>query len=107
MNNNERFRFQNSLKKLKKLNFILYIGTISRRKGIHLLPKLFSEIYKKNNSFKFVVIGRDTKEAGESNFKKYLKNKNFFKNLIYLGVRKKKFFLPIIKYAKVTKFFFN
>ena len=51
MNNNERFRFQNSLKKLKKLNFILYIGTIFRRKGIHLLPKLFSEIYKKNNLF--------------------------------------------------------
>ena len=102
MNNNERFRFQNSLKKFKKLNFILYIGTISRRKGIHLLPKLFSEIYKKNNFFKFIVIGRDIKEAGESNLNKYFKNKNFSKNLVYLGVRKKNFFLPLIKYARVV-----
>lgn len=102
MNKNESFRLQNSLKKFRKLNFILYVGTISKRKGIHLLPKLFSEIYKKNNFFKFVIIGRDTKESGKSNFNKYLKNKNFSKNLIYLGVRKKNFFLPLIKHAKVV-----
>ena len=47
MNKNSVVKIQESLKKFKKINFILFIGTISKRKGVHLLPRLFSEIYKK------------------------------------------------------------
>ena len=102
MNKNSVIKIQQSLKKFKKINFILFIGTISKRKGVHLLPRLFSEIYKKKNNFKFVIIGRDTKNYGKSNFNKYFKNKNFSKNCIYFGVKKKNFFLPLIKYAKIV-----
>lgn len=102
MNANIKIKIPKSLKKFKRINFLLFIGTISERKGIHLLPKLYSEIYKKNSEFKFVIIGRDIKNYGKSNFDKYFKNKNFSKNCIYFGVRKKNFFLPLIKYAKVV-----
>ena len=102
MNKSNKIKIPKSLKKFKRINFLLFIGTISKRKGIHLLPKLYSEIYKKNSDFKFIIIGRDTKNYGKSNFEKYFKNKNFSKNCIYFGVRKKNFFLPLIKYAKVV-----
>ena len=99
---NRKFKLSKSLNKFKKEKFILFIGTISRRKGIHLLSDLFANIYKINKNIRFIIIGRDTNDFFRSNFQFYFQNKLFSKNCIYFGVKKKNFFFPLIKYAKIA-----
>jgi glycosyltransferase involved in cell wall biosynthesis len=99
INYSTKYKLKKTLQKIKNRNFLLFIGTISERKGVHLLKELFLEIYKRDKKYKFVIIGRDTKNYFTSTYRKYFDNQTFSKNCIYFKVKKKKFFFPLIKYA--------
>ncbi len=66
---------RNKLNLDQKQKYILFVGTLTKRKGIDTLL----QVAKKNPSYKFILIGRDPENFGSKI--------NKFKNIFYEGVK--------------------
>jgi len=85
--------------KLEKKRFILFVGTISSRKGIKLIRTVFKNLLIRYPDLILVIIGRDTTEYFFSNYKIYFAD-FLKKNLIYLSVQDRKTIFSFIQKSK-------
>lgn len=74
----------------KEQNYILYFGTLIRKKGLLELPSIFNEVYKVNNEIKLILVGRDasdilTKNTSTWEIMKSQFDKEALKNVEYIG----------------------
>lgn len=87
--NLEKFSSDNSGLK-KEQNYILYFGTLIRKKGLLELPSIFNEVYKVNKEIKLILVGRDasdilTKNTSTWEIMKSQFDKEALKNVEYIG----------------------
>ena len=71
-------------------NYILYFGTLIRKKGLLELPLIFNEVYKVNKEIKLILVGRDasdilTKNTSTWEIMKSQFDKEALKNVEYIG----------------------
>ncbi len=74
----------------KEQNYILYFGTLIRKKGLLELPSIFNEVYKVNKEIKLILVGRDasdilTKNTSTWEIMKSQFDKEALKNVEYIG----------------------
>lgn len=74
----------------KEQNYILYFGTLIRKKGLLELPSIFNEVYKVNKEIKLILVGRDasdilTKNISTWEIMKSQFDKEALKNVEYIG----------------------
>lgn len=87
--NLEKFSSDNSgLNKEQK--YILYFGTLIRKKGLLELPSIFNEVYKVNKEIKLILVGRDasdilTKNTSTWEIMKSQFDKEALKKVEYIG----------------------
>ena len=84
----DKFSFDDTIKVQE--NTILYFGTLIRKKGLLELPLIFNEVYKKNNTAKLILVGRDSSDIISGNDSTWtmmqsLFDKPAFKNVNYIG----------------------
>lgn len=74
----------------KEQNYILYFGTLIRKKGLLELPSIFNEVFKVNKEIKLILVGRDasdilTKNTSTWEIMKSQFDKEALKNVEYIG----------------------
>ena len=74
----------------KEQNYILYFGTLIRKKGLLELPSIFNEVCKVNKEIKLILVGRDasdilTKNTSTWEIMKSQFDKEALKNVEYIG----------------------
>lgn len=84
----DKFSTQSSSK--VENNSILYFGTLIRKKGLLELALIFNEVYKKDNSAKLILIGRDASDIITGNASTWSMMQSIFdadalKNVNYIG----------------------
>ena len=74
-----------NFKDLKKDNYILSIGRLTKQKNFSLLIRSFSEIIKTNQNLKLVILGEG---EDETKLRKLVKNLNITDNVYFAGFQK-------------------
>lgn len=83
--------------------YILYFGTLIRKKGVLEIPYIFNEIYKEHKNIKLILIGKDAFDICSGNYSTWSLMKRCFsdnalKNVIYKGV---------VNYGEVKNYILN
>ena len=81
---------------LKKKNYFLYVGRLSKEKGIYELINSFELFYKLNQKYKLMIIGKGQEQ---NKLKNYIKDKKSKKNIFFLDWKKN--LSNYYKYAKI------
>jgi L-malate glycosyltransferase len=84
-------KFNNQHPKQFEKGFILYIGTIIRKKGVFELPEIFKEVLKEYPDSQLVIIGNDANDIATKSkstwvlLKEKFENLGIINNVNYLG----------------------
>jgi glycosyltransferase involved in cell wall biosynthesis len=82
-------------------DYLLYIGRLEQRKGVHILAKALPGVFERNPNLKMVFIGKDM-TYGSGTMKEFILdvNREYQENLIFTGFVPDDEKYSLIKYSK-------
>lgn len=87
--------------KLVNKEYILFVGSLSIRKGIELINKIIFNLLEKNDNIYFIFVGNAKHAKAEKALFKLKKHAKYHsKRIIHLGKLEKRYLYPIMKNAK-------